>query len=343
MTNGRIRAARALAIFCISGLGAAALTAGPSTADPSIEGVQERVDRLYHEAEQASERYNQARIELTDARRRLRVVTTDLDRQRGQVQAVRDQVVSNVVAQYQGSYLSSTQVLLTDDPDAFLSKMTTMTEYNAQQASVVGELALRVDRLERREEVVQRELDVIEQTRAQLAREKAVIEERAAEAKALLEQLQQEEAERQRRLEAAERERRVSRSDSRVPTTTPTPSAPVSGGAAAAVAYAMAQVGDAYVYGAAGPSAFDCSGLTMMAWAQAGVSLPHSSSAQMSSGTPVSTSALQPGDLVAYYSPVSHIGMYIGNGQIVHASNPSAPVGVAPVGSMPIAGAVRPG
>jgi cell wall-associated NlpC family hydrolase len=81
----------------------------------------------------------------------------------------------------------------------------------------------------------------------------------------------------------------------------------------------------------------------MMAWKAGGVSLPHSSSAQMSSGTPVSQSQLQPGDLVFYYSPVSHVGMYIGNGQIVHASNPSSPVNVAPVDSMPYSGAVRPG
>jgi cell wall-associated NlpC family hydrolase len=105
----------------------------------------------------------------------------------------------------------------------------------------------------------------------------------------------------------------------------------------------MAQVGDAYVYGATGPSAFDCSGLTMMAWAQAGVSLPHSSSAQMGSGTPVSQSDLQPGDLVFYYSPVSHVGMYIGNGMIVHAANPGDGVTTAPVNSMPYSGAVRPG
>ena len=105
----------------------------------------------------------------------------------------------------------------------------------------------------------------------------------------------------------------------------------------------MAQVGDAYVYGAAGPSSFDCSGLTMAAWQQAGVSLPHSSGAQMGSGTPVSQSELQPGDLVFYYSPVSHVGMYIGNGQIVNAENPSVGVKITGVNSMPYAGAVRPG
>ena len=97
------------------------------------------------------------------------------------------------------------------------------------------------------------------------------------------------------------------------------------------------------MYGAAGPSAFDCSGLTMMAWGAAGVSLPHSSSAQYSGGTKVSTSALQPGDLVFYYSPISHVGMYIGNGQIVHAANPSTGVQVTGLNTMPLVGAVRPG
>jgi cell wall-associated NlpC family hydrolase len=107
------------------------------------------------------------------------------------------------------------------------------------------------------------------------------------------------------------------------------------------VSYALAQVGDAYVYGAAGPSAFDCSGLMMMAWGQAGVGLPHSSSAQMGSGTPVSQSALQPGDLVFYYSPVSHVGMYIGNGMMINAPNFGEDVKVEPVFWNSFVGAVR--
>jgi cell wall-associated NlpC family hydrolase len=119
--------------------------------------------------------------------------------------------------------------------------------------------------------------------------------------------------------------------------------AAVSGRAGAAVSYAMSQVGDAYVYGAAGPSSYDCSGLTMMAWAQAGVGLPHSSSAQFGSGPHVSSRDLQPGDLVFYYSPISHVAIYIGNGLIVHAAHPGAGVRVAGVFSMPYSGAVRPG
>ncbi len=110
-----------------------------------------------------------------------------------------------------------------------------------------------------------------------------------------------------------------------------------------AVAYAKAQVGKSYVYGAMGPDSFDCSGLTMAAWKQAGVSLPHSSSAQYASGQQISESELQPGDLVFYYSPISHVGMYIGDGQIVNALNPGSGVQISGLHDMPYSGAVRPG
>ncbi|MFI5100044.1 MAG: NlpC/P60 family protein, partial [Actinomycetes bacterium] len=108
------------------------------------------------------------------------------------------------------------------------------------------------------------------------------------------------------------------------------------------VAYALAQVGDAYKWGATGPNAFDCSGLTMRAYARVGISLPHSSSAQFGSGRHISLGNLQPGDLVFFYSPIHHVGIYIGGGMIVHAANPSEGVTTAPLDSMPYDGAVRP-
>jgi cell wall-associated NlpC family hydrolase len=111
-------------------------------------------------------------------------------------------------------------------------------------------------------------------------------------------------------------------------------------GAAIAVRAALSQVGKAYRFAAAGPDAYDCSGLTMWAWAQAGVSLPHYSKAQYESLPHVPLSALQPGDLVFFYSSVSHVGIYIGGGQMVDAANPALGVRVAGIGS-PI-GAARP-
>ncbi len=330
MNDGRKRTATALATLCIAALGTSVLAASPTAAEPSIGDVQDRVDSLYHQAEQASERYNDARVELRKARHRLESLSSDLDRQRARVEQVRDQVAASVVQQYQGQALTTvSQVALAEDSDRFLSMLTTVDEYNQRQAAVVEDLAVAADGLEMREQVVQREVDTMARSRATLAKEKAEIDRRASEAEALL-----------GRMESQRRERQANRSDTRTPVVS---AAPASGRAAAAVQYALAQVGDAYVFGAAGPSAFDCSGLTMQAWAAAGASLPHSSSAQMGSGTPVSTSALQPGDLVFYYSPVSHVGVYIGNGMIVHAANPSAGVRVDPVGLMPISGAVRPG
>jgi cell wall-associated NlpC family hydrolase len=108
-----------------------------------------------------------------------------------------------------------------------------------------------------------------------------------------------------------------------------------------AVQTALAQLGDSYVAGASGPDAFDCSGLTMYAYAAAGVTLPHSSRAQASIGVPVDRSDLEPGDLVFFYTPISHVGIYIGNGQMVHASVPGKPVAVTSVDKGGYVGATR--
>jgi cell wall-associated NlpC family hydrolase len=217
------------------------------------------------------------------------------------------------------------------DPNTFLDQLTTVSEYNDQQSQMMADFAVQVKQLQMRKQASKRQLVQISATEKKLAADKAQIDKKASAAKALLSHLR----EKARRAAAASR--------AATPTRVPMTSAPASGRAASAVQFAMAQVGEAYVYGAAGPSAWDCSGLTMMAWGAAGVSLPHSASAQMGYGTPVSSSQLQPGDLVFYYSPVSHVGMYIGNGMIVNAENPSAGVKIAPVFSMPFSGAVRPG
>ena len=105
---------------------------------------------------------------------------------------------------------------------------------------------------------------------------------------------------------------------------------------------AMAQLGKPYVWGAAGPSSFDCSGLAEYAYGAAGLSLPHSSAMQSTMGVAVSESSLQPGDLVFFYSPVSHVGIYIGNGQIVHAPTEGDVVKVSDIAYMGLyAGARR--
>ncbi len=104
---------------------------------------------------------------------------------------------------------------------------------------------------------------------------------------------------------------------------------------------ALGKVGATYRYGASGPNAFDCSGLVNWAYRSSGKSLPRTSRALSHVGTPVSKSGLQPGDLVFFYGGPSHVGIYIGNGKIVHASNPRHPVKTADMGSMPFPSARR--
>ena len=103
-----------------------------------------------------------------------------------------------------------------------------------------------------------------------------------------------------------------------------------------AVQAALTRIGSPYVWGGSGPNQFDCSGLVMWAFQQAGISLPHSSQALAHGGQPVSMDQIQPGDLVTYYSDASHVAIYIGDGMMVHASTYGTPVRVAPVNNAPI-------
>jgi cell wall-associated NlpC family hydrolase len=121
------------------------------------------------------------------------------------------------------------------------------------------------------------------------------------------------------------------------------PIGPASGGAKKAVATALAQIGDPYVWGAAGPNSFDCSGLTSYAWASAGVALPHSSAAQYGVGRKISRSEVRAGDLVFFYQPIHHVGLAINNTQMVHASTFGVPVKIENIDSSPYVGATRVG
>ena len=304
--------------------------ATPAQAEPDIKDVKARVDHLYHEAEAAQERLHDAKLDLADLRSDLSGLKADQARQDERLDVVRDQVSDAVVRQLEGEGISTVgQIVVSEDPGAFLDTLSTMSSFNDLQASLLSDYDTELEALEIRREATDARTTEIAKLTDQLSAEKKTVDDKLAEAKSLLADL-----------EAEERERLLS---SRGSTTRMPSSVPASGRAAAAVAYAMAQVGDAYVYGAMGENAFDCSGLTMRAWAQAGVSLPHSSSAQYGSGPHIAASDLQPGDLVFYYSPISHVGMYIGNGLIVHAANPGTGVAVSGLYSMPYVGAVRPG
>ncbi|CAN5767986.1 hypothetical protein BH20ACT6_BH20ACT6_21010 [soil metagenome] len=281
-----------------------------------------------------------------------------------------------------GGVDTTARLISSEDPDGFLASMVAMRSYSDQTADLLTSYENSQAQLAHQVQQASEQVAEIAAAEKQAAAEKATTDEKAAAAEALLDELEEEKrqriAERQARQAArAERaaeaaaarqarideraESQVSRDEPRgdtaaepeqepaaepeqEPAPAEEPAAPApSGNGGGAVGTALAQVGDAYVWGAQGPDAFDCSGLTMYAWAAAGVSLPHSAAMQSTMGVPVTRDSLQPGDLVFYYSPISHVGIYIGNGQLVHAANPSAPVNVTSVDSMPIAAMRRVG
>jgi len=335
-------------------LASVVMSAPAGHAEPSIDDVEQRLDTLYHEAEAAQERLNSLNHWLADKRERLTALQADLRAQRREYRSVSDQVAAMAADEAQSveSQLTMTQqFLMSDDPLELLDRMAAQEALSSKKGETLTRLTTVSRRLHLRETQVGRELAEVRADQQQAAEEESTVDTKVAQAEDLLAELKAERRERLQEIRAREaaqraarlREARQDQAQEASRSVVRSPTAAVSGSASEAVAFAMDQVGDAYVYGAAGPDAWDCSGLTMAAWGAAGVSLPHSSSAQYSSAPQVSTSDLQPGDLVFYYSPISHVAMYIGNGQIVHASNPSEPVNVAPVGSMPISGAVRPG
>lgn len=299
-----------------------------ASAKPDLPTVKKQVAKLDRQAEAASERYNDARVKVAATQVRLKALNSDLARQQAVVDGMREEVAALVVDQFQGDALSATsQLVLSDDPDAFLDNLNAVSAYNTQRGQVMQDYSTELDRLNLRRNAVRDEAQRLTSLQKKMGAEKREIEKKAAKAQALLDSL-----------EAKARAALLGGDYSgNIPTFSGTSRAAV------ALRYALAQVGKSYVYGAAGPSAYDCSGLTMRAWGAAGVGLPHSSRAQQGYGTRVSESELQPGDLVFYYSPVSHVAMYLGNGLIVHAANPSQGVRVSPLHYMPYVGAVRPG
>ncbi len=308
------------------------LPSSPAIAEPTIKDVQAKVDSLYHQAEAAQERVNDQELRLAELNKDLISLKADESRQSGRLESVRKQVRDSILDDYLGRSLSTVgEVVVSDDPRQFLDQLSTMESYNDLTDGLYASYDTEQTSLEIRREATAYRRSEITRATAELKADEAEIDTRLDEAKQLLASL-----------EAKQREKLL-KEQANGGIDPASVSTNATGNAKSAINYAMAQVGDRYVFGAAGPDAWDCSGLMMKAWGAAGVALPHSSRMQSGMGTPVSTSALQPGDLVFYYSPVSHVGMYIGNGMIVHAANPGAGVKVSSVNEMPIAGARRVG
>ncbi|AQS69987.1 NlpC/P60 family protein [Streptomyces pactum] len=310
---------------------AAVLGAVPATAAPQDDRRAE-VDRLYAEAEQATEAYNKADARTDALRAEVGTARDAIARQQERVNTMRDALGSLAGAQYRsGGIDPSLALLLAADPDDYLDKASVLDRITTHQAGELRELQGALRDLAQDRAEAGRKLAELEKGRKAVAAHKKTVERKLAKARELLNSLPDGER------AAYDRGSRSGRSDLPVPGA----AGPVSGRAAAAVAAARSALGKPYVWGANGPTGFDCSGLTQWSYAQAGVGLPRTSQAQSGAGQRVPLAQARPGDLVAYRDDASHIGMYVGDGQVIHAPYPGAPVRYDPVGMMPVSSVTR--
>jgi cell wall-associated NlpC family hydrolase len=316
---------------CVMSAAAAALGALPASAAPR-DDTRAELDRLYAQAEQATEAYDKADERGDALREQIGTAQDEIARQQERVNTMRDAVGSLAGAQYRSGALDpSLALLFSDSPDDYLDKASALDRISTRQAGELKDLRLALRDLAQVREVADGKLAELERSRTVVARNKRVIEGKLARARQLLDSLPY--AERA----AYGRASRSARAD--LPGLGDDVAS--SSRAAAAVAAARSALGRPYVWGANGPGGFDCSGLMQWAYAHAGVGLPRTSQAQRYAGRQVPLSQARPGDLVTYRSDAGHVGMYVGNGQVIHAPYPGAPVRYDPVGMMPISSVTR--
>ncbi|WP_309248607.1 NlpC/P60 family protein [Streptomyces sp. MNP-20] len=335
--TGLDRSARAATVTVLSAATAAAAFAVPASAAPADPpaATKAKVDRLYEQAEQATEAFNKADERADTLRRQVERSKDKVARGQERINEMRGTLGTLAEAQYRsGGIDPSLALMLSSDPDAYLDKASALDRISARQTGHLTKLQRAQRALAQERTEAGRKLAELEKSRTTVARHKRSVEEKLAKARRLLNSLS-----------AAQREEydRSSRSTDGGSSRPDLASAgaPASSRAAAAIAAARSAVGKPYVWGANGPSGFDCSGLTQWSYAQAGVGLPRTSQAQRYAGTQVPLSQAQPGDLVTYRDDASHVGMYVGNGQVVHAPYPGAAVRYDPVGMMPVSSVTR--
>ncbi|MFJ1844135.1 MULTISPECIES: NlpC/P60 family protein [unclassified Streptomyces] len=332
---GLNRGARITVLSAAAATAAATLGAATANADPqdTSRSAKARVDRLYSEAERATEQYNEAEENADRLRGEVNRARDRAARGQEHLNRMRTALGSLASAQYRSGGLDpSLALLLSSDPDTYLDRAAALDRLTERRATELWELQQTQRELARTRAEAVRALAELERNQAAATHHKRTVEHKLARAKQLLDALP--DADRA----DFERASRAGRYDV-LPAAADLPAG--SARAAVAVMAVRQALGRPYIWGANGPAGFDCSGLMQWAYAQAGVSLPRTSQAQRYAGHMVPLSEARPGDLVAYRADASHIGMYVGNGQVIHAPYPGAPVRYDPVGMMPVSSVTR--
>jgi cell wall-associated NlpC family hydrolase len=332
-------------------------TSMPAAADPplTVAEAKARINQLQTDASAIDDEYVDIKDQVDKGRAKLKLKQADVKAETERVAKLKFQVGQVALAQFQNRNLdTAAQLFVTPDTEGFLSQISTVEKVSENQNSLLQEYQQEQARLTESEHSAKTDLAALAEQEKKLNTLRKASDKKIAEAKAVLAKLS---AEQQRKIAAEERravaaaqadaegsnDHSSAKHKSTERKTYHTPAASSGGRGSRALAFARAQLGKPYRYASAGPNAYDCSGLTMAAWKSVGVSLPRSSRAQAGVGRYVSQSDLQLGDLVFFYSPISHVALYAGNGTVIHAPHPGESVEYIKMRYMPYATARRPG
>ena len=313
-----------------------ALLAPPTVATAqSPAELEAQIDRMWRELEPVIEDHNRLRSELEENQEKSEKLAEKLAPLELKMNLAME-ALNDVAAHYYkgGNFSAFNSLLMSGSPTTFMDQLAVLNLLARDQQGVIEEARRTKDEYEEQKAEIDALIEEQEEQVAELARRKEEIEDELAE----LEEL----------LEAAYRRQATTNSGTGTGTvsgevTGSCPAVTGSGPGYVAAQFACSQIGKPYQYGAGGPNAYDCSGLTQAAWAAAGVSLTHYTGAQWNQGTPVSRSEAIPGDLVFFYGSLSHVGIYVGNGLMVDAPRTGTTVTMRSIDTMPIAGFRRPG
>jgi cell wall-associated NlpC family hydrolase len=316
-------------------------TPSSSWAAPTVANAQREVDRLRTLAAEKYEAANEATIRIKQLERETAVLESKESALRKELDAAGLTLSRIAISQYTDSGLGQgLDLLFSSDPSQYLADAGALDVVTRKYAQQLREFAFKKQNVEATQLVVADRTSLLKAERVKLNRQVAAAKEDLAKAQRILNNLKKEDRERLAKLEA-ERENKILNDSKKYAQSYKGDNTRGS----IALKYALAQVGDIYVWAAAGPTRWDCSGLTMRSYKQAGVSLPHSSRIQIKYGKSISASSLKPGDLLFFGKPISHVSMYMGGGKMVQAPRPGKKVEVVKFvtmfGKKPFVGARR--
>ncbi|GAA2577613.1 C40 family peptidase [Dactylosporangium fulvum] len=319
------RAAR-LAAAALAAVIAILMSTGAAHAEPSPAQLEAQIDEAWNQLEPTIEKYNQVHTLLKDNQAKAAALQRQLQPLEAQVEAAMGQVSEIAVRAFKGGQVTALDVLLhTDSPEALLGQLAVVNEIARNQRASVRSVAEARDKLAGDKQALDAIIAQQSQQDADLAAKKKEIEGKIAELQKLRQQAYGS----------------GGGTGALKPVACPVDYLGGPGGTAAKKACSL--IGKPYVWGAAGPDGYDCSGLTLTAWAAAGVKLRHYTKWQWEDTKAVSRSELRPGDLVFFFSDLHHMGLYVGGGWMVHAPTTGDHVRMAKLEGRPITGYRRPG